>query len=134
MIKIAVRFGLLALALIGLLYLSKYSLFMRDRGQEVMIAVIALALIGLGILISGYVKKQNNPDEIDKAKIKKLGISQREYEVLSLINEGKSNLQIAELLFISESTVKTHVSNLLVKLDAKRRTEAVTQAKKMNII
>ena len=66
--------------------------------------------------------------------IEKLGISKREYEVLEQIALGKSNKEIADTLFISESTVKTHVSNLLVKLDAKRRTQAVSKAKELSIL
>lgn len=70
----------------------------------------------------------------DIEDFKKLGISNREYQVLQEIAHGLSNQEIAEKLFISESTVKTHVSNLLLKLDAKRRTQALTNAKKMGII
>jgi len=74
------------------------------------------------------------PTEIDKAKIKTLGLSDREMEVLQLISEGHSNAEIGERLFIAETTIKTHVSNLFVKLDVKRRTQAVTCAKALNII
>jgi ATP/maltotriose-dependent transcriptional regulator MalT len=80
------------------------------------------------------IKYTDQPKEIDKNKIADLGISNREYEVLQLISTGLSNLEIAQKLFISESTVKTHVSNLLMKLDAKRRTQAVTNAKVLNIL
>ncbi|MCB0837618.1 MAG: response regulator transcription factor [Bacteroidetes bacterium] len=71
---------------------------------------------------------------MDQEKINELGISKREYEVLEQISQGKSNQEIAETLFISENTVKTHVSSLLVKLDAKRRTQAVSHAKEMGIL
>ena len=54
--------------------------------------------------------------------------------MLQNIAEGLSNKEIAEKLFLSESTIKTHVSNLLVKLDAKRRTQAVTIAKSHQIL
>ncbi|WP_298550235.1 LuxR C-terminal-related transcriptional regulator [uncultured Algibacter sp.] len=47
---------------------------------------------------------------------------------------GLSNQEIAEKLFVSESTIKTHVSNLLIKLDAKRRTQAIQISKSLNII
>ncbi|MTI39337.1 response regulator transcription factor [Fulvivirga lutimaris] len=55
-------------------------------------------------------------------------------EVLNVMAEGLSNVEIADKLFVSESTVKTHVSNLLSKLDAKRRTEAIKKAKEYGII
>jgi len=57
-----------------------------------------------------------------------------ESEVLQAISEGLSNKEIAEKLFLSESTIKTHVSNLLVKLNAKRRTQAIQIAKEHQII
>ena len=63
-----------------------------------------------------------------------LGISNREYEVLLEIAKGLSNKEIANRLFISESTVKTHVSNVLIKMDAKRRTQAISIAKSLAII
>ena len=67
-------------------------------------------------------------------KIEELGLSKREYEVLKEIANGLSNKQIADRLFVSESTVKTHVSNVLLKLDAKRRTQAIRVAKQMGIL
>ena len=71
---------------------------------------------------------------IDYKKIEALDISKREYEVLIGISEGLSNKEIGEKLFVSESTIKTHVSNLLSKLNAKRRTQALQRAKDFNII
>ena len=71
---------------------------------------------------------------IDQQRITDLEITNREYEVLQYIAEGLSNQEIAKKLFLSESTIKTHVSNLLIKLNAKRRTEAVKLAKTQNII
>ncbi|MCV4600246.1 LuxR C-terminal-related transcriptional regulator, partial [Escherichia coli] len=56
------------------------------------------------------------------------------YEVLELIAAGHSNQEIAEKLFVSTSTVKTHVSNVLSKLDARRRTQAIQRAKELRII
>ena len=73
-------------------------------------------------------------EDINHKKIKDLDISKREYEVLLGISEGLSNKEIGEKLFVSESTIKTHVSNLLSKLNAKRRTQALQIAKGFNII
>ena len=53
---------------------------------------------------------------------------------LQKIAEGLSNKEIAETLFLSESTIKTYVSNILLKLNAKRRTQAVQIAKSFQII
>jgi len=75
-----------------------------------------------------------NSKEIDLEKVEALEISKREYEVLQQIASGLSNKEIGEKLFLSESTVKTHVSNLLVKLNAKRRTQAIQIAKDYQIL
>lgn len=63
-----------------------------------------------------------------------LGISKREMEILELMAQGFSNQEIAEKAFLSIHTVKTHASNLFVKLDVKRRTQAVSRAKELNLL
>lgn len=72
--------------------------------------------------------------EIDQKEIDELGISRRELEVLDLMAQGLSNEEIARNLFISLNTVKTHSSNIFVKLGVKRRTQAVEKAKRIKII
>ncbi len=72
--------------------------------------------------------------EIDLKKIEALELSKREYEVLVEISMGYSNKEIADKLFVTESTIKTHVSNLLAKLNAKRRTQAIQIAKELKIL
>ena len=129
-------FSALIVSLLALFQLSKYTLISGNGYTEYIIAVIAVVFLALGF----YLNKKNVRREnsltlpIDSDKIKELGISQREYQVLLEISNGLSNKEIGEKLFVSESTVKTHVSNLLMKLEAKRRTQAVKRAKKLNII
>ena len=143
--RIVLTFGLLALSVILLLQLSRYSLFTysyENTGEYMAIAFavifIAFGLVVARVMMKPRVVKQKivvePPQEIDQEKIDERGISKREYEVLEQISQGKSNQEIAETLFISENTVKTHVSSLLVKLDAKRRTQAVSHAKEMGIL
>lgn len=74
------------------------------------------------------------PIEINQEEITKFGISKRELEVLKLMATGLSNEEIADKLFIGVNTVKTHSSNIFLKLDVKRRTQAVEKAKRLNII
>jgi DNA-binding NarL/FixJ family response regulator len=61
-------------------------------------------------------------------------LSEREIEVLRLIAAGSSNKEIAEKLFIAEGTAKNHVSNILSKLEARDRAQAVARAKELNLL
>jgi two-component system response regulator DevR len=62
------------------------------------------------------------------------GLTERELEVLQLLATGLSNAKIGERLFISATTVKFHVSNIMRKLDVGRRAEAVYEAGKLGLI
>ena len=89
----------------------------------------------IGIFLNKQSQKSTaSTPEIDHKQIDKLEISKREYEVLQAIAQGLSNKEIAAQLFVSESTIKTHVSSLLVKLNAKRRTQAIQIAKELHIL
>lgn len=73
--------------------------------------------------------------QLVKTKIGLLdNLSERELEVLQLINSGLSNKKITEELFISMSTVKTHLRNIYSKLGVHSRTEAIVKAKELNLI
>ncbi len=138
--KTIVIFGLLIIALLFLFQISKFSVLVGNMEVEYAIAGIAIIFFIMGILLNKKIRKRNAVEnesasrEIDKNKISDLGISHREYEILVEISKGLSNKEIANALFVSESTVKTHVSNLFTKLDAKRRTQAIQKAKEMHNI
>jgi DNA-binding CsgD family transcriptional regulator len=128
-------FGSIIIAVLLLFQLSKYSLISGDFTLEFVMVIIAVSFFIIGVYV--YRKLYPKPSEvkeIDQKKIKSLEITDREYEVLQLISQGLSNKEIASQLFLTESTIKTHVSNLLVKLNAKRRTQAVQIAKSLNIL
>lgn len=72
--------------------------------------------------------------DLPKANPEKLGISKREMEILELMAQGFSNQEIAEKTFLSIHTIKTHASNLFMKLDVKRRTQAISRAKELKLI
>jgi DNA-binding CsgD family transcriptional regulator len=74
------------------------------------------------------------PFSADEKKRDDLGITRRELEILELIAQGMSNREIAEKLFVSENTVKTHSSRVLNKLGAKRRTQAVQLGKEFGLL
>jgi LuxR family maltose regulon positive regulatory protein len=61
-------------------------------------------------------------------------LSERELEVLRVMSEGLGNREIAERLFVSEATVKTHVQRILRKLDAASRTQAVARARELMMV
>ena len=135
--KTVLVFSLLIFTLLLLFQLSKYSIVSGHTNIETIIAVIAVIFFVVGFVLhktSSYSKQGVKSRTIDYDKLKSLHISSREYEVLQGISEGLSNKEIGEKLFLSESTIKTHVSNLLVKLNAKRRTQALQIAKAHNII
>jgi two-component system, NarL family, response regulator LiaR len=71
---------------------------------------------------------------LNEAELNRLRLSTREMEVLQLMAEGLSNQQIAERLFVSLNTIKTHSSNLFLKLEASRRTQAIEKAKRLGLI
>lgn len=134
--KTIIIFSLLIIAVLILFQVSKYSLLLGKTSFELVIPIIAVLFFIVGIYINKQIlhKHKNNSSEIDLNKIEELEISKREYEVLQKISEGYSNKEIGEKLFLSESTIKTHVSNLLVKLNSKRRTQAIQKAKELHIL
>ncbi len=137
-------YGIAMAILLGLLKAIEYQYFVRDIPLEFYIGLIAVMFTAIGIwaglrltrpkIVELSVPEISAPFELDPANLKKIGMSNREYEVLELLAQGLSNQEIAEKLFVSMSTVKTHVSNVLAKLDASRRTQAVRRAKELQLI
>ena len=70
----------------------------------------------------------------DPNRVQESGLSSREMEVLDCLAQGRTTIQIAGELFISENTVKTHVRHILEKLEASNRAEAVSKAIQMGLI
>lgn len=134
--KTVLVFGSIVIAVMLLFQLSKYSVLRGDFALEFVLVIIAVSFFVIGFYVYKklYPTSPSEVKEIDQEKIKALEITDREYEVLALISKGLSNKEIANQLFLTESTIKTHVSNLLVKLDAKRRTQAVQVAQELNIL
>ena len=77
---------------------------------------------------------RDGPFVLNAVKLAELGITKREHEILELIAEGLSNREIAERLFVSENTVKTHSSRLFDKMDVRRRVQAVRKARELGLI
>ncbi|HRD53413.1 MAG TPA: LuxR C-terminal-related transcriptional regulator [Flavobacteriales bacterium] len=131
--------GALALVLFVLKYIE-YRFWVRELSVEVYIGVVAALFTGVGIWLGARLLKEkvvvevHKPAQVDEEAVRASGLSERELEVLGLMAQGRSNQEIAERLFISVPTVKSHSSSLFVKLDVKRRTEAVHRAKSLRII
>ncbi|NLY85483.1 MAG: response regulator transcription factor [Tissierellia bacterium] len=83
--------------------------------------------------VADLVSASRDDDSVDKSIEQINSLTNREYEVLILIAEGLNNKDIAERLYISEKTVKNHVSNILKKLDLNDRVQAAIFAYKNNI-
>ena len=107
------------------------ALGLRARGREVVVKEVP---VEVRVPVPVEVPVPAGPFEPDQAQIDALGITPRELEVLHLIAEGLSTREMAERLFVSENTVKTHTSRVLDKLGASRRTQAVQLAKQQGII
>lgn len=71
---------------------------------------------------------ENLPDDLPEP------LTEREFEVLKLLGQGMGNREIAEKLIVSEKTVKTHVANILQKLQVSSRTQAVLYAIQHNLL
>lgn len=134
-------YGLLGGILIAVLQLIQYRFLVVEHSLEVYGGLVALIFASLGIWLglkmtgrTTAVVRESKPFEVDRAKLEQLGITPREHEILMLIAAGLSTREIAEKLFVSENTVKTHSSRLFTKLNARRRTQAVQIAKDQGLI
>lgn len=126
----------------------QWKYLIADHSLDIYIGLVALIFTFLGVWVANQLAKpkvetvvvekeiyvpQPADITINEAELRKLGLTTREYEVLSLLAQGRSNAEIAEDLFLSLSTIKTHVSNVFVKMDVKSRTQAIEKAKRLKI-
>lgn len=137
--KTIIFYGIALAALTGVLKFIEYSFWVRDLPLEYYLGMVAIFFTGLGIWAGLKLTRRKvivvTPDfKLNEPELQRLGISKREYEVLELIAQGLSNQEIAEKLFVSLNTVKTHSSNLFMKLEVRRRTEAIRRAKELRLL
>ena len=132
-------------AVIIILKLLEHRLFRKSISWEIYIGIIAIIFTAIGVWLGLRIVSPRAHREIiylpaeesfvtDQSAIGQLGLSARELQVLEELAKGHSNKEIAEALFISLSTVKTHIANLFLKLDVKSRMQAVKKAREMKII
>ena len=145
-------FGLVGGILITLLKWTEYRFMVLDHAVGIYGALTAItfAVLGiwLGLKLTGPPRETVVVKEVmvpaiapaaetfvpDESKRDSLGITRREMEILELVAQGMSNREIAEKLYVSENTVKTHCSRAFDKLGAKRRTQAVQLGKELGLL
>jgi DNA-binding CsgD family transcriptional regulator len=149
--KRVVLYGLVGGVLIAFLKVIEYKHFVREYPTELYGGLVALIFTALGIFFGLRWTKTKEvvivkevpvlvsapaagPFVMNAEKLKEVGITQREHEILGLIAQGLSNREIGERLFVSENTVKTHSSRLFEKLSVNRRMQAVQKAKDLGLI
>jgi NarL family two-component system response regulator LiaR len=141
-----------SISLAFLLFLLKWlelRFIIFDHSFEIYIGFIAIIFTALGIWLALKLSKpkietvvvekevyvnRNENFVLDTSLVSRLELSKRQLEILNLLAQGHSNQEIAAKLFVSLSTVKTHLQNLFEKLEVKRRTQAVEKAKRLSLI
>ena len=145
--KAVLIYGVLGGLLIALLKFIEYRYLVVEHSIEIYGGLVALVFVSLGVWFG--LKLTRKPETViiremavaspatftlNQSKLDELGITPRELEILELMAEGLSNKEIAERVFVSENTVKTHTSRIFDKLGAKRRTQAVQLGKTLSLI
>jgi two-component system, NarL family, response regulator LiaR len=135
-------YGCTLALLIFVMKVIEYRYLVRDLSLEFYLGVVAVLFMVLGVWagvrIAGKktvtVEVPASAFVLDSNQLIRLGISKREHEVLELMASGLSNQEIADKLFVSLNTIKTHSSNLFLKLEVNRRTQAIQKAKDLQIL
>ncbi len=143
-------YGLGAGLVIALLNFVEYRWLVIEHSVEIYGGLVAIIFVVLGLWLGRRLTEPSPPPiaapvaataapvegpfTVNEAERERLGVTRRELEILTLIAGGLSNREIAERLFVSENTVKTHSSRLFEKLGARRRTQAVQLGQQFGII
>ncbi len=142
-------YGIAGGLLIALLKFIEYRFLVVEHSLEIYGGLVAVIFAALGTWLGLKLTRPketivvhevrvpvpvSHPFRRDDGEVERLGITPRELEILEAIAAGFSNREIAERLFVSENTVKTHSSRLFDKLGARRRTQVVQMAKERGII
>jgi DNA-binding CsgD family transcriptional regulator len=140
-------YGLCGGLLILALRVIEYRFLVVQHSFEIYGGLIAVLFAGVGIWLGLKLTRKeevivvrevpvsaSQPFAVNEDNLRSLGVTKRELEILDLIAKGMSNREIANQLFVSENTIKTHSSRLFDKLSAKRRTQAVQIGKEMGLI
>lgn len=157
--KIVLLYGLVGGVLIAGLRLIEYRFLVLEHSLEIYGGIVAFIFAALGLWLGLKLTRTREvvivqqvpvrievpvhvevpaaagaPFQRDEGRRQALGITPRELDILEAIAAGLSNREIAEKLFVSENTVKTHAAHLFDKLSARRRTQAIQLAKEAGLI
>ena len=143
--KTVLVYGILGGVLIAVLKLVEYRFLVLEHSLEIYGGIVAALFSALGIWLGLKLTRTREvirevavpvagPFERNQERVEQLGITPRELEILEAMAAGFSNREIAERLFVSENTVKTHAGRVFGKLSAQRRTQAVQRAKEAGLI
>ena len=144
--RVVLLYGVCGGILIAALKAVEYRFLVVEHSLEIYGGVIALVFAAVGIRlglslttarqipVTPPVTVPSQPFVPDEARAVELGLTGREIEILQQIASGKSTREIADALFVSQNTVKTHASRLFDKLNVRRRTQAVHVGKQLGLI
>ncbi|HRX17693.1 MAG: helix-turn-helix transcriptional regulator [Gemmatimonadetes bacterium] len=142
-------YGLVGAVLIAVLQLVEFRWIIIEHSMAIYGGLVAVVFAGTGLWLGLRLTRPTPkvvvrevevlvpaPAEFvrDEARVDALGLTPRELEILDLMAAGLSNQEIAERLFVSVNTVKTHSSRVFEKLEVRRRTQAVQQGKALRLI
>ena len=135
--KALLIYAVVCAALMLILNAGKFSVFGGHLRFEsyIILAGIVFTFFGIFLGMQWITSKQRKTTRLQVKKQHNYAkLSPREMEVLQLMAEGLANQEIADKLFVSLPTVKTHASNIYQKMDVKRRTQAVQEALQSGLI
>ena len=145
--KAVAVYGILGGLLIAALRVVEYRFLVVEHSVEIYGGLVAVLFAGAGIWLGLTLTSRREvvvvrevpvparePFALNEARVRELGITPRELEILQLIARGMSTREIASTLFVSENTVKTHASRLLDKLGVNRRIKAVETGRALGLI
>ena len=140
-------YGVCGGLLIAFLKYIEYRFIVVEHSIEIYGGLTAILFAGVGIWLGLKLTRKkeviivkevpvtlSEPFLVNESRVRDLGITKRELEILELIAQGLSNREIAEKLFVSENTVKTHTARLFDKLGVNRRIKAVEAGRAFGLI
>lgn len=137
--KTILLFGFLLAILAVAIQFLQYNYFSGSLDQDIYTSIIAIifTIVGIYIGVNSLKKRTDIPESTEaviQSKVKEMRLNEREYEILQLIAKGHSNQGIADQLFLALPTIKTHISNLYMKLGVRSRTQAIHKARVLKLL